>query len=186
MSEYTVATELWTAFKKGDKEAYGNLVALFYKTLYNYGTKLTRDKTVVEDCIQDLFLELWQRREYLSETEYVRFYLLKSLRRKIYAQQSLQQKWLHQSLETNTEGEFLGEFSIETRMIEVETTEHHLKKLNQLLGKLTRREREVIYLKFYQELDYEQIAAIMSINYQSVRNLIYTAIKELQSAWFEE
>ena len=141
---------------------------------------------MVEDCIQDLFLEVWQRREYLSDTEHVKFYLLKALRRKIYLETNSQQKWQHESLNSNQEADFMGEFSIEASIIEVETTEHHLRKLNQVLTQLTKREREVIYLKFYQEMDYEQIANLMSINYQSARNLIHTAIKELKNAWHKD
>ena len=81
--------------------------------------------------------------------------------------------------------DFVGEFSIEAQIIQRETDEHQLKKLSQVLNKLTKREREVIYLKFYQEMDYEQIAALMSINYQSVRNLIHTAISQLKKAWHQ-
>jgi RNA polymerase sigma factor (sigma-70 family) len=183
MPNDTEVAALWIAFKKGDKEAYGSLVSIFYKTLFNYGTKMSRNVNLVEDCIQDLFLEMWQRREYLSDTEHVKFYLLKALRRKIYFEQTSQQKWQYESLNDEREANFLGEFSIEASIIEVETTEHHLRKLTKVLSKLTKREREVIYLKFYQEMDYEQIAGLMSINYQSARNLIHTAIKELKNAW---
>jgi RNA polymerase sigma factor (sigma-70 family) len=186
MPNDTEVTALWIAFKKGDRAAYGSLVSIFYKILYNYGTKLSLDTHKVEDCIQDLFLELWNRREYLSETEYAKFYLLKALRRKIYFEKNHQQKWQHEPLDGESDSDFIGEFSIETDIIELETTEHYHRKLNQVLSKLTKREREVIYLKFYQEMDYEQIANLMSINYQSARNLIHTAIKELKSAWHKD
>lgn len=83
----------------------------------------------------------------------------------------------------NLDTDFFGEFSVETRIIQQEFEEQQLKKLRQTLDKLSKREREVIYLKFYQEMDYEQIAALMSINYQSVRNLVHTAIRELKKSW---
>jgi RNA polymerase sigma factor (sigma-70 family) len=175
--------ELWLAFKKGDKGAF-SLAIIFYRTLYNYGTKLTPDTNLVEDCIQDLFFEMWRRREFLGETEHVKFYLLKALRRKIYLEKKSKDKWGHNAVMADEELDFVGEFSIESRIIEVETNEQQLKKLHQILGSLSKRQREVIYLKFYQEMDYQQIASMMSINYQSVRNLIHTAIRDLQSAWF--
>lgn len=184
MPNDTEVTELWLAFRKGDKGAFNNLAATFYKALYNYGTKLSADTTLVEDCIQDLFLDLWRRKEFLGATEHVRFYLLKALRRKIFLELKSQSRWAHQPIEAPDELDFIGEFSIEARIIEVETSELHTKKLHQILQQLSKRQREVIYLKFYQEMDYEQIAGMMSINYQSVRNLIHTAIKDLQTAWF--
>ncbi|MEZ4905260.1 MAG: sigma-70 family RNA polymerase sigma factor [Spirosomataceae bacterium] len=183
MPDESEVIALWIAFKKGDRAAYARLINIFYKVLFNYGTKLCQDILIVEDCIQDLFLELWQRRDYLSDTEYVKFYLLKALRRKIYFEKNIQQKRQQIAIDTDYEVEFIGEFSIEANIIEIETTDQQLRKLNHILTKLTKREREVIYLKFYQEMDYEQIANLMSINYQSARNLIHTAIKAMKNAW---
>tara|TARA_R110002124_G_scaffold89812_2_gene229528 strand:- start:242 stop:802 length:561 start_codon:yes stop_codon:yes gene_type:complete len=183
MSNDSEVVELWLAFKKGDRGAFNSLAIVFYQTLFNYGTKLTVDTNLVEDCIQDLFLDMWRRREFLGDTDHVKFYLLKSLRRKIYYEKKNNDKWKHYAVDAGAEYDFVGEFSIETKIIEVETTELHLKKLHQALSGLSKRQREVIYLKFYQEMDYQQIANMMSINYQSVRNLIHTAIKDLQTAW---
>lgn len=162
------------------------MTILFYPTLHNYGTKLTKDYTLVEDCIQDLFLDLWRRRSYLGETDHVKFYLLKSLRRKIYAERKNKDKWFLQDWEESDGTEFAGEFTIESMIIESESAEINLKKLHQVLGGLSKRQREAIYLKFYQEMDNEQISRVMSINYQSVRNLIHTAIRDLQNAWFTD
>ncbi len=93
------------------------------------------------------------------------------------------QKWNNYAIEVGAEFDFVGEFSIESKMIEVETTELQHQKLQQILSGLSKRQREVVYLKFYQEMDYQQIATMMSINYQSVRNLVHSAIKDLQTAW---
>lgn len=183
MSDDREVVALWIAFRKGDSEAYAQLVRCFYTVLYDYGTKLCRDSSIVEDCIHDLFLEIWQRRAYLSDTDYVKYYLLKALRRRIQDERKGQQKWQQAPLNDTLEVDFFGEFSIETKIIQQETNEYQLQKLRRILGKLTKREREVIYLKFYQEMDYEQIAGLMSINYQSVRNLVYTAINQLKIAW---
>ncbi len=174
--------ELWIAFRRGDKGAFNSLALLFYELLYNYGTKLARDPALVEDCIQDLFLDLWRRRAFLGETDHVKFYLLKALRRKIHAEKKSQDRWVYED-ETSGTMEFTGEFSIETQIIESEATELRLLKLKEVLSKLSKRQREAIYLKFYQEMNYEEISKMMAINYQSVRNLIHTAIRDLQTAW---
>lgn len=176
------ASELWLAFRKGDREAFARLAQGFYRTLYHYGTKLTRGHGLVDDCIQELFLELWKRREYLGETDQVRFYLLKALRRKIQHETRRESQYLS----VDEDLDFVGEFSIESRLIEMETSEWQLKKLRHMVSQLSKRQREVIYLKFYQELDYDQIAALMSITNQSARNLLHTALKDLKTAWFRD
>lgn len=176
--------ELWNAFRNGDKRAFNRLVTCFYQILYNYGTKLTQNHSLVEDCIQDLFLSIWRRREFLGDTNHVKFYLLKSLRRRIYLELKEKHKWLPTDDKPLDTSEFVGEFSIESKIIAKEMEEHQQRKLQHILSRLSKRQKEVIYLKFYQEMNYEEISNIMSISYQSVRNLIHITIRDLQSAWF--
>src|SRR5687768_14856374 len=74
---------LWDTFRRGGKDAFEALYHQYVDQLYNYGMHIILDRTVVEDSIQDLFLELWQRRQFLGDTDGIRFYLCKSLKRKI-------------------------------------------------------------------------------------------------------
>jgi len=48
------------------------------------------------------------------------------------------------------------------------------------VSKLSKRQQEVLYLKFEEGLDYEQISKIMDLKYQSVRNLVSTAINKIK------
>ena len=75
--------ELWIQLRKGDTGAYGSLVKLYYQDLFKYGSSFTRDEELVKDCMQDLFLSLWKNRETIRDTAFVKYYLLKSLRRLI-------------------------------------------------------------------------------------------------------
>jgi RNA polymerase sigma factor (sigma-70 family) len=55
-------------------------------------------------------------------------------------------------------------------------------KITALLNELPKRQKEVIYLHYFEEMDYNQIAAVMGINYQSVLNLTQKALQKLRSA----
>ena len=55
-------------------------------------------------------------------------------------------------------------------------------KIAELLNQLPKRQKEVIYLHYFEDLDYSQIAEIMAINYQSVLNLTQKALQKLRSA----
>lgn len=74
---------LWNRFRTGDKDAYARLISLHYKNLFNYGSRFTTDYDFLKDCMQELFLSLWKNRLTINETEFVNYYLLKSLRRKL-------------------------------------------------------------------------------------------------------
>ena len=172
-------SELWNAFRAGDDIAFGKIARQYYRSLFTYGAKFSKDREFVKDCIQDLFLELWAKRETIGDTDFVKFYLLKSLRRKIH-RESQKQQWQPDDEELNFEAEHIGETSIEQQIIEIETNEAMLKMLNQQITLLTKRQQEIIYLRFFENLDNESIAQVMSISKQSVANLLYRAIQELK------
>jgi RNA polymerase sigma-70 factor (ECF subfamily) len=48
------------------------------------------------------------------------------------------------------------------------------------INQLSNRQKEIVYLKLYQQLSYEEVSEIMQINYQAARNLFYQAIKSLR------
>ena len=75
------------------------------------------------------------------------------------------------------------EFAIEHNIIVQETTAENHAKIKDLLTKITKRQREAIYLRFYQDLEYAEIAEIMGVATHSVVNLIYEAVKQLRQNW---
>lgn len=171
----------WEQFKQGDKAALGRIFQAHIKVLYTYGNRFSSDKQLVEDCIQDLFLEIWTRRANLGETDSIRRYLMGSLRRKIIRKLQRHDKQL--SREPDWENyDFELEFTQEHVWIEAEQSEEKKQKLKKAQASLSEREREAIYLKYYAGLAYEQIGEIMQINYQSTRNLIHRALKRMREA----
>ncbi len=173
-------TLLWQRFRTGDAVAFDQLVLRHFRPLYRYGVRLDADDEYVKDCVQDMFVELWQRRKTVRETEFVKFYLLKSLRRRIFRGRA---KWdsTWESLQENYF--FEVEFSIETQLIEKQVAQDQVRQLETLLNQLSKRQKEVIYLKFYQNLTHEQIAEVMTLNRQSVYNILHEAIQKLRNTW---
>jgi RNA polymerase sigma factor (sigma-70 family) len=175
----------WNEFRAGKSAAFDQLMQAHYRALFNYGTKFTKDTEFVKDCIQDLFLELWKNRQNLGETEYVRSYLLKSFRRKLF-RQLYKNQWRTQVESLDEDYSFDIEFSAESRLVDAQNQQETSEKLTRLLNQLPRRQKEVIYLRFYQELDVEQIVQVMEINTQSVYNLLHKALHQMKQYWLDE
>ena len=174
---------LWQQFLTGDADAFGQLSELYYPTLYNYGMRFTGDAETVRDCLQDLLFELWNRRAMLSPTDNVKAYLLKAVRHKLIKAATRQKKW-----RTLDEVPFLDretELPVESRIIETEQQAAQIERLNVLMQQLTKREKEIIYLRFYQALDHEAIAQVMSLTRPSVATLLHRALKALRDSWFD-
>src|SRR5882762_8653987 len=83
-------SELWDLFRDGDEVAYTRLIKKYSKPLFNYGYRICQDRDFLKDCIQDVFLELWNRRLRINSTPAVKWYLFKAVRLRIFREQS---KW---------------------------------------------------------------------------------------------
>ena len=172
---------LWNRFRQGDDVALGKLMQRYFSALYEYGCSFSRRPELVDDTIQELFFDLWQRRDRLSNVTRVQSYLLVSLRNRLVASLRKPGQWLLRDELTEDEVGFEGEFVIESQLVEED--ESQTQALQQLLGQLSKRQREAIYLRFYQNLDNESIADLMRISRPAVSNLISTAITQLRKHW---
>lgn len=172
--------QLWLAFKSGDEQAFAKIFHLHHKKLCNYGFKIIPDKDVVKDCVQDLFISLWNNREKLEYTGAINFYLIKSLRGRILRLLNKQKKVVMESLTSEEQGDEFLFFSVEDALIAEQLHNEQHEQLLKALNGLTKRQREAIYLKFFLDLDYQQIAEVMSLNYQVTRNYVYQAVKMLR------
>jgi RNA polymerase sigma factor (sigma-70 family) len=167
---------LWESFRKGDKEAFATLFREHYEILFRFGSKFTTDTELLEDCIQELFIELWQAKSRAPVLS-VKAYLLKSLKYKLL--KTFRQKGKTVPLADN--GDVAFEWSHETLLILQQENAEKKQKVLDALGRLSNRQKEIIYLKYYQNLSYEEVSEIMNINYQVARNLLYQAIKSLKN-----
>ena len=166
---------LWESFRKGDKEAFSSLFRQHYESLVRYGCKFTNNTSVLEDAIQELFIELWQSRS-STPVASVRAYLLKSLKYKLLKAYRQTRTTVPM---TDTDGPF--EWSHESFLIAGEEDADKKRRLLKALSALTARQKEIVYLKYYQNLSYDEVSEIMNINYQAARNLLYQAIRSLKT-----
>ena len=168
----------WDEFRAGSLEAFTALYNTHVRALYSYGRKFTPDADLVEDCIQDLFVELWKKREGLGPTDSAKYYLFAALRNRIIRQK---QTAARRTAETfPEEDEFEITLSPEASLINDQVTREQQLYLEQALGKLTRRQREAIYLKFFECLSYDEVARVMQLELRSVYNLVSKAIETLK------
>lgn len=176
-------SQLWQQLKNGSELALGKLIKKYFNLLQNYGYKFIRNEDFVKDCVQEVFVEIWTRRNTVSQPESVRAYLLSSVRKKI-LRESVRQKMNQGNELIDIENDLnFVEFSPELKIIEQENTQENVQKIAKLLNSLPKRQREVIYLRYYQNLERDEIAEIMGINSQSVSNLLQVAFQTIRENW---
>ncbi|GAB3320945.1 sigma-70 family RNA polymerase sigma factor [Larkinella ripae] len=170
---------LWRNFKEGHEPAFEELYNRYFKVLYSYASKFTPDKELVRDCIHDLFIELWESRRNLRHTTSIKYYLFKAMRYTMLDQLSAKQRLVfeqHDAVSGSFDFVPPHEASLVAQQLDDEQKERILKALNTL----TQRQKEAIYLKFYNNLSYEEIASIMALNVDSSYNLISKALGVLR------
>ena len=171
---------LWKSFKEGDDESFSVLYDRYADDLYRYGMHFTRDKEFIKDCIHDLFLELYKYREKLSMTDSIRFYLLRSLRRKIASKQTKPAVFFSGNILQTMNGD--QESSPEESIVASETEENKNNLLMKAMKNLTDQQREVLSLKFEQTLSYSEISEILGVSIESARTAVYRSIKLLRES----
>lgn len=167
-----VATEdagLWQAFKEGDREAFRSLYFFYFSHLYEYGMRLVNNADRVKDGIHDLFVKLWNNRANLSQVIAVRPYLLVALRTTLYNRLERDNRITLTGEAENLPFDLV--FSVESAYIQKETHSVQAQQLIAALNQLTPRQKEVLYLRYFEELPYEEIAALMSITVKATYKL---------------
>ncbi|MDJ1503656.1 sigma-70 family RNA polymerase sigma factor [Xanthocytophaga agilis] len=170
----------WMQFRQGDAAALGALAQKYYSTLFHYATRFSKESAFIEDCIQDVLLRLWDRRMYLRETPSVKFYLLKALRHQLV--KSLQKKSL-ENYSLDEEQINNNEESLESQIISQEDWQLTSLLLQTHISGLSKRQQEALYLRYYENLSYEEIGQMMGIAPQSVANLLQYSLKKLRDCW---
>lgn len=170
---------LWARFREGDADAFGLIIKTFYQGLYNYGSRFTKNTELIKDCLQELFLILWKNRKTINNTASVKNYLLKSMRRKLYKEISNNKLSITYN-ESNFDAGFNIVLPVESNLILQEQLTELSYRVRNVVEKLSKRQQEIIYLRFYMDADIEQIAGIMSLNRQSVYNLLHDALKRFK------
>lgn len=171
---------IWRSFKSGDESAFIYIYKKYFKNLHNYGFQFTKNDKLIEDAIQDLFIELRDRKSKLSDTDNIQPYLFKAYRRKIIRLRDREKKVFNE-LPTKT---FELDFSIEDSIIETQTKEELNSKLKKAIENLSEQHREVLYHYFYKDFSYEEIKSILGYSHtRSVRNLMYKILSLLKESF---
>jgi RNA polymerase sigma factor (sigma-70 family) len=167
----------WQHIINGDKDAYAALYKSYFKKFYNYGHKFTANVAIVEDSIQEVFLDVWSKKEKMLEVESTGSYFFSAFRftllKKI--------KQSYQPLQLNAlEDE--PQFSVEQAIIEGEINKDLQQKLQAGLNTLTSRQREAIFLRFYESLSYEEVAAVLNISVKATYKIMARSLQSLKEA----
>lgn len=171
---------IWDSFKRGNERSLKFLYDEHYEFLFHYGYKFTNDRNQIEEAIQSLFIKMWKNHSNLNKPASIRHYLLKAFRRILIAALQAGSRLASRQRSFEDIPFYLTPPHDENIIRQEEINEQHI-VLKTRIGTLTNRQREAIYLRFYQELSFEEIAVVLKMNIGGVYKLIYRAIDRLRT-----
>lgn len=178
MSDLDKNNDSWQSLKDGNREALAHLYNSYFQNLFEYGMRICRDRNMVKDAIQDLFVKIWTNRLNLAEVKNIKAYLLVSIRSIIYNKMEGAGKVDYGDLEE--ESLFEMHFSPESQMIQNEEANLNRIKLLNAIQNLQPRQKEIIYLRYFEDLDYTEIADVMHITVKASYKLSARAMDSLR------
>lgn len=172
--------QLVSEFCAGNDHAFAELYDMYVNMLFNYGLKFTTDKELLKDCIHDIFVKVYSKRNEKNAINNLGSYLLISLKNR------LLDEFRRQTFSTSNEVEEYeyrrAAEDVERDYLSQEAEWMRSARVANLMQKLTRRQRQAITLYYLEERKYEEICGIMKMNYHSVRNLMHRSMSRLREA----
>lgn len=176
----TNSDALWEKFLQGDANSYREIYDRYADDLFLLGMRITRDRELVKDCIQDVFVRIFRNRKRLRKTDNVKAYLYIALRNSIYS-----------ALKRETAFRNMTEMPLrphaetpEMTILEREKQDAEKAMFDRLVSGLTTRQREAVHYRYVENLSIEAIAQIMGMNYQSTQNLLQRSIKKAREIFY--
>ena len=169
---------LLASFQAGNMAAFSQLYDLHINILFNYGLKLTIDKELLKDCIHDIFVKLYTKKDELGTIDNLKSYLFISLKNKL-CDELLKSMYMSDTAIEDVNA--VAPTDVEDDYMEEEQRKNEFSLVKRLLDQLSPRQREALTLYYIEEKKYEDICEIMNMNYQSVRNLMHRGLTKLRS-----
>lgn len=175
---------MWERIRSGEEEAYFDLYAKLYPELVRFAIKTFGDSELAYDATDDVFLSIWERRDHLVRVENVPSYLITILKRKIIRLLERREK-LSNAVKLLVEQDEWTEMPYDEFIIRVQSDEIVQLKLKAALAKLTFRQKQVVQLKFFENLGYEKIAEITNMSVKTCYNTLYDALKIMRQEFYD-
>jgi RNA polymerase sigma factor (sigma-70 family) len=166
---------LWKRFRSGDVGAYAFIYRKYFFILFSYGKKLNQDHELVKDCIQELFIKIWNNRENLSETTAIKYYLFTALKRKLL--DVMRKPNLEVQIQENDETFAVVDLEDYAGQ---EATSPQKEDVLKALNRLSSHQQKILDLKFQKNLSNKEIADELGIGIQSVYNAVFKALRSIR------
>lgn len=181
MPKIDIGESSYRRFLNGDKEAFKVLVEYYGANLIYFINGYVKDITVAEDLMEETFCDLvWFKSRYKGKSSF-KTYLFSIARNKAVDYLKKKSRTTHNSLDDIAES-ISDDSDLENMIIQKE----EYRQLYSALSKINDDYRNVLYLYYFEDLSYDEIAKVMKKNNKQIKNLMYRAKQALKTIMEKE
>ncbi|SMD03836.1 RNA polymerase sigma factor [Pedobacter nyackensis] len=167
--------ELFTLIKEGNHGAYTQIFDRFYVVLYLHALKILQDEDEAKDVVQELFENIWTKRDFLSLNGTVSSYLYACTRNLV----------LNQIAHKKVKGRYLDSLEVfmgqETYLTDFYVREKELKRIiEKEIASLPQKMGEIFKLSRTEYLSHKEIASKLKLSELTVKTQVKRALKILK------
>lgn len=168
--------EILAQLKAGNEKAFESIVLSFTKDLLHRAIKLTRDGETAKDLVQDVFTEIWEKRERLDINTSISGYLQITLKHKFLRHVS--RASLHEQAVTH----LLSRMDqMQSGILDVLATNDLQSSLSEIISQLPATMQNIFILR-NEDYSLRQIAAALGLAEQTVRSYHSELNKRIRTA----
>ena len=158
-------------FNDGNIESFNKLLKKYLNSTYNFFLKITSDIMVSEDLTNEVFLILFKKlNQFRYEAKFsTYFYRIKLNKANSWIVRDKWKKLLHLD---QIKDLLINELRIEKEWVKLE--------LKRQINKLPKKQREIVFLRIYEQLSYKRIFELAGINENSAKVNYFHALKTLK------
>ncbi len=166
--------ELWELARNKDSRAFKHLFEKEFPKMLAFGLVVSKNKYDVKDAIQDVFFDLWEKKDVRSDIRSISKYLLQAVRFRL--------------IKSHTKNNIIPIDSVkeELKQPPVQASSSLNQYVNHILKSLPKNHQEILHLKYQEGLTNAQIAEVLGVRYQSVSNNIHRIIKRFRIKFLEK
>lgn len=164
---------------QGNQKAFDDLFRSHYKYLVTIAYGYTKDYNKSKDLAQEVFLDIWKRREKIEIKTSLRGFLRRAV--------------INQALSANKKNKHDSEISNEAMHVSTDADAHRNVEMNELNQKIQSivesmpdRCREIFKLSRFENLSHKEISAKLNISVKTIENQITKALKMLRKGLKED
>lgn len=170
----------WLVFvHSGELDSLKEVYIHYFDFLFNYGKNFCTDQEIIEDAIQNIFVRLLKNREKLIQINNFNAYLITSFRNEV--MHLMRQKKKNEINADFESFQYLIDNSVHDKMEGSESAQNLKAIIKRMIKQLSSSQQEIIFLRFYAGLAYDEISEILNISVESCRTSIYRAVGKLKS-----